>query len=270
MSSISSSKSASSSKSSRKSFDSGSSKSEKIKRSSLPVTGSPKTGKNKRSSISVKSTKTLSSVSGSTKSGKNKRKSLLTTENPTTENNQSSDKDKDVENKKESTDLSELPKYPSVPSVKSSSSDSGSCKTGKNKRSSTSDAGSIKIEDNSFAQSEPSITSASCLSETSKLSGELKLEKNFDESIPVPSVPSNPLRPGKRQWKPSQKVRENNQTSKNRILSLGSPNVKSEESKKDLPDVQTEKKSSTTEDLQECAKVNNTIFCIINVTIQKH
>lgn len=268
MSSISSSKSASSSKSSRKSFDSGSSKSEKIKRSSLPVTGSPKTGKNKRSSISVKSTKTLSSVSGSTKSGKNKRKSLLTTENPTTENNQSSDKD--VENKKESTDLSELPKYPSVPSVKSSSSDSGSCKTGKNKRSSTSDAGSIKIEDNSFAQSEPSITSASCLSETSKLSGELKLEKNFDESIPVPSVPSNPLRPGKRQWKPSQKVRENNQTSKNRILSLGSPNVKSEESKKDLPDVQTEKKSSTTEELQECAKVNNTIFCIINVTIQKH
>merc|ERR1712098_772409 len=251
LSSISSSKSTSSSKTSRKSSDSRISKSEKSKRRSIPITGSPKTAKTKRSSISGKSTKTLSSVSGSSKSGKSKGKSLLNTGSPTIENNQNFDKnDKNVENTK---DISELPISTSVPSVKISSSDSESSKSGKNK-SNSSDIGNMKIGQSNSLQSEQSITNSG-LSEKSDYVGELKVEKNFNESGPLPSVPSNPLRLGKRQPKPSQKVRENNQNHKNRILSLGSPSVKSEESKMELLDVQTKKKSSATEDLQECAKL---------------
>ena len=56
----------------------------------------------------------------------------------------------------------------------------------------------------------------------------LKSEANSDKTGNNPSL----LVLGKRQWKPSQKIKENNQSANSKVLTLGSPNVKKTENSK--------------------------------------
>ena len=71
------------------------------------------------------------------------------------------------------------------------------------------------------------------------------------------SDPNNPslLVLGKRQWKPSQKIKENNQSPNSKVLSLGSPNVKKTENSKLA--LKSDVKVSKTEDLPTSSKVRN-------------
>ena len=77
----------------------------------------------------------------------------------------------------------------------------------------------------------------------------LKSEANSDKTGNNPSL----LVLGKRQWKPSQKVKENNQSPNSKVLSLGSPNVKKTENSKLA--LKSDKKVSKTEDLPTSSKV---------------
>ena len=75
----------------------------------------------------------------------------------------------------------------------------------------------------------------------------LKSESNSDKNNPSLLVL------GKRQWKPSQKIKENNQSPNSKVLSLGSPNVKKTENSKLA--LKSDKKVLKTEDLPTSTKV---------------
>ena len=101
-----------------------------------------------------------------------------------------------------------------------------------------------EIETASLKSDRSSIFS---ISTEGKLKSDTKSDKSGKENNPSLVVV------GKRQWKPSQKMKDNNQTPNSKVLSLGSPNVKKTENSKLAP--KSDKKVLKTEDLPTSTKV---------------